>query len=166
VKDANLDVNVNSTQSLNSNVNSNQHLDVSANTTVPLNASFNVPQSFTVELATDQILNADFGFGGGECKVLYNTTAFWNDRPELKSKKGYLYIYSDWKKNAQEQNIAGIKVGDGNAYLIDLPFIEQIFADHIEDVIRHITQEEREFWNNKVRCYVAENNIELIFTTH
>ena len=138
---------------------------MSSGVPIKVDATFNVLQTLDVQMATDQVLSVDLGHGSG-CKVLYNTTDFWNDRPELKSKKGYLYIYSDWKQNEKGQNIAGIKVGDGNAYLIDAPFIEQVFAEHIDDVVRHITQEEREFWNNKVRCYMADNNTELIFTTN
>ena len=105
------------------------------------------------------------------CKVLYDTTANWNAKPQLKSKKGYIYIYSDYKQDSQGNDIAGMKVGNGNAYLIDLGFTDEFVLDmldeHIQDNVRHITQAEREFWNNKVRCYTSTvDGDELIFTTN
>lgn len=103
------------------------------------------------------------------CKVLYDTTENWNSRPQIVSKRGYIYIYSDYKKDSQGNDIAGMKVGNGNAYLIDLEFTDKFVLDmldeHVKNTVCHITQEEREFWNNKVRCYTTEaSGDELIFT--
>lgn len=111
-------------------------------------------------------INADFGsvYMVEGCKVLYNTTAFWNDHPQTIAKEGYIYIYSDWKQDGQGKNIAGIKVGDGKAYLIDMPFTDEVWEDHVNDTVRHITEQEREFWNNKVRCYINEGGDGIIFT--
>ena len=53
------------------------------------------------------------------------------------------------------QAIPAVKIGDGLAYLIDLPFIDASVTrlmEHINNTQIHITQAEREFWNNKVRC--------------
>lgn len=98
-------------------------------------------------------------------KVLYDNTASWNSQPQLISQLGYLYIYSDYKQDSEGNNIPGIKVGDGNAYLIDLPFSTKLIDEHIANAVIHITQAEREFWNNKVTCYIDENNItRLIFS--
>jgi len=108
----------------------------------------------------------DFGGGGGS-GVYYDTTANWNKNPKLIGKRGCIYVYSDYKKNEEGQDIAGIKIGDGLAYLIDSPFTDEILYKHIEDKIIHITQAEREFWNNKTRCYVNSGDPEhIIFTTH
>jgi hypothetical protein len=99
--------------------------------------------------------------------VFCNTTAGWNAQPQFIGKAGCIYIYTDYKQNDQHQDIAGIKIGDGQAYLIDAPFIDEMLYDHLSDTTRHITDAERTFWNNKVRCYVASNNPEnLIFTTN
>ena len=98
--------------------------------------------------------------------VFYDTTAHWNSKSALIGKEGCIYIYSDYKKNSQDQDIAGIKVGDGKGYLIDAPFVSELLYDHLEDQIRHITQSEREFWNSKVRCYInPSDNESLMFTT-
>lgn len=107
------------------------------------------------------------GYVDGKVPVLYNTTATWNSQPQLVSAQGFIYVYTDYKKNDQQQDIAGLKFGDGSAYLIDLPFIDEILYEHLNDNIKHITQQEREFWNNKVRCYADPNNPDkLIFTTN
>lgn len=99
--------------------------------------------------------------------VFCDTTAGWNAQPQLIGKRGCIYIYSDYRQDEQHRNIAGIKIGDGQAYLIDAPFIDEILYDHINDDVRHITAEERAFWNAKVRCYInPDNSQNLMFTTN
>lgn len=98
-------------------------------------------------------------------KVLYADTASWNSQPQLVSQVGVIYIYSDYKKDAEGNNIPGLKVGDGNAYLIDVPFLTKLIDEHILDNIRHITSSERDSWNNKVTCYIDVNNsTRLVFS--
>ena len=98
-------------------------------------------------------------------KVLYADTATWNSQAQLVSQQGYIYIYSDYKQDSSGNDIPGIKVGDGNAYLIDLPFSTKLIDEHIADAVAHITSAERDFWNNKVTCYIDENNItRLVFS--
>ena len=169
--------------------------------------------------------SAKFGTGsGGASKILYATTEYWTSHPEISSKPGVIYIYSDYQKDPEGRDLPGFKVGDGNSYVVDLPFclppntvlmdttehwnenpmlkstpgVIYIYTDarmidgkpysdfkigdgnsylidisffkadlyaHINDDIRHITQKEREFWNNKDRCYIDDQDPEsLIFT--
>ena len=97
------------------------------------------------------------------------TTAQWNSNPSYLSKKGTLYIYSDYKtieKDGEEIYLPGIKLGDGNAYLIDLPFLNtsqnnEQFLNHINDMTRHITAAERQFWNNKINVQIKSENLIL-----
>lgn len=122
------------------------------------------------DFSIDQELSVDVGEvyqsgSGGESKIFYNTTAYWNSRPDLISKHGYIYVYSDYKQ-VDNEDIAGIKVGDGTSYLIDMPFIDKPLDAHIADTVAHVTAQEREFWNNKVRCFIDPNNEQnIIFTT-
>lgn len=98
-------------------------------------------------------------------KVLYADTATWNSQAQLVSQQGYIYIYSDHQQDSSGNDIPGIKVGDGNAYLIDLPFSTKLIDEHIADAVIHITSAERDFWNNKVTCYIDDNNItRLVFS--
>lgn len=93
--------------------------------------------------------------GGGSHVILYGTTAEWNAQPTLVSEANIMYVYTDYRVE-DGQNIPNIKIGDGLAYLIDLPFMNM-----------DVTAAEKTFWNDKVRCYLDDVNIEnLIFTTN
>lgn len=98
--------------------------------------------------------------------VFTDTTANWNSIRDLVSKKNCIYVYSDYYL-INGEHIPAIKVGDGTTYLIDLPIVNDmsIMLDHINDKKDHVTDEEREFWNSKVRCFISKENEEhLIFT--
>lgn len=169
MKDANLDVNVSSTQSLNSTTNTSQELNVISDVAKQISVDFGGNGGINVSIQSPPYAEAEFGsiyVVEANNKILYASTDTWNSQPQYLSKRGYVYIYSDWKKDAVGRDLAGIKIGDGNAYLIDLPFLDDMYFAHIHDAIRHITPEEREFWNNKVRCYMDENGTQLIFTTN
>ena len=86
--------------------------------------------------------------------ILYDTVAGWASKPKLISEPNTMYVYTDYQ-SVDGQDVPGIKIGTGNAYLIDLPFIDILYARHIADNVIHITQEEREFWNNKVTAFIA-----------
>lgn len=96
--------------------------------------------------------------------VLFGTTAQWNAQVSLESVAETMYVYTDHATDSQGNPIAGIKVGDGSAYLIDLPFTDTVMMEHITDNVRHVTAQERAFWNEKVRCY-TDGSESLVFTT-
>lgn len=94
--------------------------------------------------------------------IQVKTTAEWNAIPSFIPQKGAIIVYSDHKTitvDDKQVPIAGIKVADGLAYIIDQPFItdylEQQLANHIADNVRHITAEERSFWNNKLNMELS-----------
>ena len=106
--------------------------------------------------------------------IMSGTTEYWNDKPQLIPKKDTIIIYTDYQSKEEEGNIInipGIKIADGSAFLIDQPFVDEdirkVVSSHINNSDSHITPQEREFWNNKVRCYLdtlEQDNI--IFTIH
>ena len=98
-------------------------------------------------------------------QVLFNTTNGWNTQSSLISQENKLYVYTDHATDSSGNPLAGIKVGDGNAYLIDIPFIDQLFTNHINDTSIHVTPAEKAFWNNKVSCYYAGLDT-LVLTTN
>lgn len=112
---------------------------------------------------TGQIYLGTEIYGG---RVLINTTTYWNSQPRLKSVKGTIYVYSD-HHDVSGQDIPGLKIGDGISFLIDMPFIEDFYQAHVDNEVIHVTQENKNFWNNKVRCYVDDENDpgNLVFTT-
>ena len=94
--------------------------------------------------------------------VLTGTTDYWNSKPALLSQKDVFYIYTDYatKRDGQggTENRPGLKIGDGKAYLIDIPFVTGDLVD--------ITQEDIDRWNDKWRGYILPSSPEnLIFTT-
>ena len=97
-------------------------------------------------------------------QVEFGTTAQWNARPTLVGQAHTLYVYTDHSVDSHGNNVAGIKAGDGSAYLIDLPFTDAVTTEHMADTDIHITASERTFWNNKVRAYYAASE-QLVLTT-
>jgi hypothetical protein len=99
-------------------------------------------------------------------EIYMDTVAGWAAKAGLVGQANTIYIYTDYQRDENDNPIAGIKVGDGNAYLIDAPFLDTIYLEHVNDTDIHITAEEREFWNNKVRCYYSLTDDEtVVFTT-
>ena len=109
----------------------------------------NKPSIEGVQLIGDLGL-ADFGI----TTIYSDTTENWNSKPTMVADKGALYIYQDYDVDGQGNILPGFKVGDGTSYLIDMPFSDALMKSHMADEVIHITAEEREFWNNKNRCYV------------
>ena len=95
-------------------------------------------------------------------KIHYDSTENWNNQPDLLSNEGDIYIYYD-QKDLSEHNVPRLKIGNGG-YLIDIGFIDQDYYDHIRNKTIHITQEEREYWNDKVGVKINELDREqLVF---
>lgn len=120
------------------------------------------------ELYAD-VNNQRVKIGTGQSSIITKTTAQWNaENPKSISKSGVMYIFSDANSYEEEYTendetltrtvyVPGIKIGDGSAYVVDLPFV-------------NVTSEQINFWNNKVNCYLEPEIIEdgdnetLIFT--
>lgn len=79
----------------------------------------------------------------GDKQIFSDTTENWNTQTFLIGKKDCLYVYTDYKQE-DGKDIPAFKVGDGLAYLIDLPF----------SYMGNVTEEQIAFWNNKVTAYM------------
>lgn len=87
-----------------------------------------------------------------------DTTANWDAQPMLIGRKEVIYVYVDKYSYTDDQGnvvyVPGLKVGDGNAYLIDKPFVNedlrQAINNHINNQEIHITNQERTKWNDKL----------------
>lgn len=90
-----------------------------------------------------------------------DTTANWNAARGFVPMAGEIIIYTDYSSYQKEVNgriktilIPGIKIGDGGAYVQDLPFVDEdlrdILMDHINNMDLHVTLGEKIFWNNKI----------------
>lgn len=101
-------------------------------------------------------------------RISIGTTAEWRAKLTYVPNRGDILIYTDKDTLNNNVTIAGIKIGDGLAYGIDLPFVGDEIAEdllnHINDNIRHITSAERIKWNNKITCENSVVNENLILT--
>ena len=90
-----------------------------------------------------------------------DTTENWNKARGFVPLAGELILYTDYGSYTKEVNgqnkviaIPGIKIGDGSAYVQDLPFVDEelrdILMDHINNMDLHVTLGEKAFWNNKI----------------
>lgn len=101
--------------------------------------------------------------------IYYGTTEEWNSRIDIVSERQAIYIYTDHRIES-DVALPAIKVGDGNSYLIDLPFVtadmpgvEHLVETHIADSSIHVSPEDRSFWNSKHKALVDTNET-LVFT--
>lgn len=113
--------------------------------------------------------------GSVSAKIYYDTKENWNSQTSFISEHHAIYVYTNYKEIEDEVGnktyVPGIKIGDGKAYLIDLPFVGDItdvetnLEQHIQNLSMHITEEERLFWNNKCNApHISGEN--LLFTTN
>lgn len=93
--------------------------------------------------------------------ALHDTTEKWNEHLDFIPREGEIIVYTDYGRrteNGEDFLIPGIKIGDGKAYLVDLPFVGssdraeilQALEAHMNDSVAHITAQERTRWNNKL----------------
>lgn len=98
-------------------------------------------------------------------QLKHDTTENWNNTIGFIPKAGEVIIYDDYEiKNYTVQEygetvekttlIPNIKIGTGNAYVQDLPFVDEktreILMDHINNQDIHVTLQEKQFWDNKI----------------
>lgn len=97
-------------------------------------------------------------------------TQHWNEARGFIPLAGEVIVYNDYKTirkeiDGEEQNIyvPGVKIGDGQTYVQDLPFIDaelrETIMNHINNQNIHVTLQEKLFWNNKLN---VNDNAELI----
>lgn len=91
----------------------------------------------------------------------FGTAAEWAAQPTFVPARGRIVIWTDHEQKTENGHtvyIPGYKIGDGNAYNLDLPFLGEAAAaqlsaaleSHLEDTVAHITAAERARWNKKI----------------
>lgn len=106
----------------------------------------------------------DFGVQTGD-------SDYW-DHSRIIPDEGQIIVYLDYRSKEVDGRtvyIPGVKIGTGNAYVQDLAFIDEGIAEdlmaHITDSEVHVTQFERNKWNNKLNVDDASEVVDgaLIF---
>lgn len=84
--------------------------------------------------------------------VACKTSAEWAQLTSLVSMPGEIYVYSDGGgTDHQGKPIPKIKIGDGNAYVVDLPFSASLDM--------RITDQDIANWNNKVAVRIEGDRL-------
>ena len=109
------------------------------------------------------------GGGYGYAVALTDTRENWESKPTFVPRKGMIIVYTDYEvinRQGQDVLIPGIKIGDGSAYLVDLPFAFEnwniVLEDHINNDDIHVSRQEKDFWNAKLNYELDKET--LIFT--
>lgn len=95
------------------------------------------------KIKATELLNQNVGGNN----IITKTTAEWNVLTSLVSEANTIYVYSDYK-TVDGVDIPAIKIGDGLAYVVDLPFSTQ-----------SITQEQIDNWDEKVSVQVVDEKL-------
>ena len=102
-------------------------------------------------------------------KANINTKEYWDAKIDFVPERGEIVIYEN-KTTIDGVIYPGVKIGDGNAYLVDLPFVgDDLYVriidaleSHINDSSIHVTEDEKKYWNNKLDSRIDGEN--LIFS--
>lgn len=89
-------------------------------------------------------------------KIQVKTSDEWVEQEDQTSYLNLIYVYQDTDGDTITQKL---KVGDGVTKLKDLPFVANSAATTV-------TQQEKNFWNNKVSVSLDSENESMIFTTN
>lgn len=104
----------------------------------------------------------------GLARASIHTRAEWSEIPMYVPSKGEIVIYSDWRES-DGITYPAIKIGDGSAYVADLPitacgddieFINELadmLTEHINNTVIHVSEEDRERWDSKLNYEVNES---------
>ena len=100
--------------------------------------------------------------------IRVDTTNHWNSSLTFVPENGEIIVFSDYgekEANGETINVPNFKIGDGHAYCVDLPFvnddIRSALSAHINNQSIHVTQEEKAYWNNKLDCEVSGEKLVL-----
>lgn len=122
---------------------------------IQLNGSISLPKTVTgdnyLDLLNKPSINGETLIGDKSSEDLHivacKTSAEWAELTDLVSREGEIYVYSDAGANGEPM----VKIGDGNAYVVDLPFTA------VTDF--RITDTDIQNWNNKVAVRIEGDRL-------
>lgn len=88
-------------------------------------------------------------------KIYYDTSENWAQKTSLVSEKGSIYVWSD-KYSSGGIPVPAMKVGDGLAYVVDLPFSSEPIDDHINNMMVHLSERDRWKLENSVCAEMSQ----------
>ena len=129
----------------------------------------------TISIDHSNLSNLDYLHSGhtGFAGIEFGTTEYWNSQPEYVPVSGMLVVYTDYSSYVDSQTgetiyIPAIKIGDGNAHLIDKAFVGgdvlHALEEHVNNTVIHVTQADRDRWDNKLNYNNPQDTDLLEFT--
>lgn len=111
----------------------------------------------------------------GVSDMAYGTRVEWEAQPDFVPHQGQIVVWSDHGKanvGGVEVDVPGFKVGDGNAYNLDLPFVGDDVASrimselsgHVSNSSIHVSASDRSRWNGSVSVSDSVSGETLVFT--
>lgn len=105
--------------------------------------------------------------------VRRDTTEAWNAFTGFIPMKGEIIVYTDRYQTDDGIDVPGIKVGDGKAYLVDLPFVDPEDSEKILDELRehtnnediHVSAGDRSKWNSNNYFTATVEDDKLVMTS-
>lgn len=98
----------------------------------------------------------------GSGTVLSDTIEGWNSKAQEISVKDTIYVYTNYQI-VDGKNVPGLKIGDGTTTINELPFIDEIYAQHIENTEIHLSSADRIKLANSVMIDLNATQETLIF---
>lgn len=104
----------------------------------------------------------------GMATMQIGTMEYWAGHVCYVPKRGEIIVYSD-RQEIDGVYYPGIKIGDGSAYVVDLPFVGDDIARgilaaleaHTSNSDVHVRTGERDFWSNKIDCNLSGETLIL-----
>ena len=94
--------------------------------------------------------------------IYFGTKEYWRTQTSFVPEAGAIVIYSDYA-TLDGEFVPNFKVGDGMAYVVDLPFsqddLRAALLQHIADNNRHLNEQDREKLENSVSVSVSGTNL-------
>lgn len=93
------------------------------------------------------------------------TVDYWKEHKLYTPKRNEVVIYLDAGgiDTDTQKPIPKIKIGDGLAYVSDLPFVDEDLTkqikSHVENEDIHVSTEDRLNWDSKVDCKLEDDNL-------
>ena len=113
----------------------------------------------TIQLPSPTELGVNLPIRPRAVEVNCHSTEWWALKSRYVPKEGEIIIYTNRAQIEKDDgtfvDVPGIKIGDGNTYVADLPFVGDDLYTALMQMIEHsssVTPEERARWNDKITC--------------
>lgn len=118
-----------------------------------------------LDVQQPELVELDSGFlaevGGGAAKwITQKTKEEWAADTGTVSEKGHIYVITDYETDEDGTIHPGLKIGDGKAYIGDLPVVAG--SQIKKDTASTVSAADRSKWNSAVAAQVDDDTETLV----